>query len=565
VEAGGIIVYVAGAIGSTGVLELEEADGEDGINLEERMINAVKLETIRANPWQTRTHELDAEGVKELAMDILEHGLLQAPWGRLAKDGKTVELAFGHRRLAAYQWLNDVKNNSNMAENWGTMPVWIQALSDQEMAELAWAENEKRRDVSAMERALAIQKRITDFKWSQQEAAEHLGIARSTVANILRLLKLPENMQAALAEGKISERQAQALLPMYELPAHVLEAGNMLQWQRGPRRLEQDALNEVSSDELRRGVEVLYNQLTIPLGKAEFGLDELFQEGEEIYCGLCRTCDRRMAERGNLCTDRMCYKKKTQIWQLRYLLKASGASGIEVIDPDKGGLPTTLGYGDRTERILETRCKNLRLMYVEGKGEGIDRVKGYPHALIVCDKRNQSCTCMKGLAIAAAHPATPAEIRLEDAEREDDDAEIFAELDEEQKPQMSVGAQTARVDAAALEDLARQARKEKKDVAGEYKKLHERLVELAAEWLANDEPGAFYVLVKRSIYPGLRSPDLIELYDEAARQIVAMLMGQPEIYDNAEDLYQKINFRLGNLGLSRIEKARTLVEVWKDE
>ena len=188
---------------------------------------SIPLEKIQANPWQTKIKEPDPDYIRGLAEDIYRNTMLQIPLGRAliydqavtlsqetleSKEGLAVQLAFGHSRLAAYRL-----NNEEHGEGWGRMPVEIQRLTDEQMAILAWSENEFRRELSPLERALAIRSRIDSFHWSQEMAAEKLGISRPVVANALRLLKLPNGLKADLQSGAIRERQALALLPLYEV------------------------------------------------------------------------------------------------------------------------------------------------------------------------------------------------------------------------------------------------------------------------------------------------------------------------------------------------------------
>lgn len=136
-------------------------------------------------------------------------------WGGDPKQW-CIELAFGHNRLAAYQWLVETRSVGD-AEPWSRMPVDARLLDDEQMAQLAWSENEKRRDLNPIERAQAIQRRIESFGWTHELAAERLGISRPTVSNSLRLLKLPKGVQGSLRKGEITERQALALAPLFEV------------------------------------------------------------------------------------------------------------------------------------------------------------------------------------------------------------------------------------------------------------------------------------------------------------------------------------------------------------
>lgn len=190
----------------------------------------IPIERIDDNPWQTR-HSYDEAYIEQLAGDINRNGLMQPPAARLVdaagamipvapfwlKSDKTfakllqeehpdarLQLAFGHNRLRAFK-LTGAK----------AFPVSIKDLSDEQMAIQAWSENEQRKNLTPVEEALAIQKRMAHFGWTQAQVAEQLGLGRSTVANKLRMLKLPEGILEHVAGGELSERQAIALVPAY--------------------------------------------------------------------------------------------------------------------------------------------------------------------------------------------------------------------------------------------------------------------------------------------------------------------------------------------------------------
>lgn len=227
----------------------------------------IPLSIIRDNPWQTR-QEYDQERIELLALDISRNSILQPPAGRvvdaeghpvpesdyhnaesIAKGcvrlildkGWSIQLAFGHSRLRACRHLG-----------WETMPVEIRELTDEQMATLAWSENSQRKDLSPIEQAYAIRKMMQDFKWTQERVAAELGIDRSTVANKLRLLKLPEEVLEHLKAGTISERQAGALVPAFEIPEEDLALAPSWGWK--PADLVRFATKGMSSDELRERV-----------------------------------------------------------------------------------------------------------------------------------------------------------------------------------------------------------------------------------------------------------------------------------------------------------------------
>lgn len=549
------------------------------------MIINVELTRINPNPWQTRVGDPDPKYIKALAMDIAANGLLQAPVGRLINadgsnlkqtDGDTdtfiIQLAFGHNRLAAYRYLN---NNPDLYPGeFSTIPIDIRNLDDQQMAIMAWSENEKRRDVSPIERARAIERRMTDFGWSQQDVADQLGLARPTVSNILRLLKLPQNIQDALHAGDISARVAESLLPMYALPAYILSQANKDWYTTAPSKIEKSALDGWSSDQVRKEVERLYERWTEKLQGAEFKLDDIFPEGTtvagfdfdgdncKVYCGTCRTCDRRLKDTGNICLDQGCFKAKTTLHRRMYLANAAGACGIEVVDPMKGGQVTIFSSWSsekHIEQIISSKCENLRLIYAEhteGKKDDARYVKGHPRAMIVCDKRNGSCTCIKGLEISRIEQRVD-EIRSEVEEAKSEADEI-------------VRAQTSTLDPKQLEELARQARKDKIEVGKHLGEAKEKLVRLLTDALQHDQPGALYMTIA-SYVGGFRAGyrnqsqnlSLEDVYKRIALDIATKLL--PNNADSVDELYRIINNNLSMLELDPVYPYETLAETFAKE
>jgi ParB/RepB/Spo0J family partition protein len=163
---------------------------------------------IDANPWQTS--QIDLVHAEELAHDIKEHGMMQAPTARQV-DGR-YQLAFGHHRLAAYRLLSSLGN-----EYYDNFPLFIHDLNDEQMAIAAFSENEKRRTFNPVDRAKAVQKMLESFPWTQEQVAEKLHIVRSGVSNMLRLLRLPQDVLETVAAGTLPVRSAMALIPLFEI------------------------------------------------------------------------------------------------------------------------------------------------------------------------------------------------------------------------------------------------------------------------------------------------------------------------------------------------------------
>lgn len=161
-------------------------------------LRELPVTSIRPNPLQPRTTFNEAE-LAELASSIEASGLLQPVVVR-PRDGG-YELIAGERRWRAVQRLG-----------WRTVPAVVREVDDRTLLTLALIENLQRDDLSAIDEAQGYQRLINEFDLSQQEVARLVGRDRSTVANTLRLLKLPKAVQALVHDGSLSEGHARALL-----------------------------------------------------------------------------------------------------------------------------------------------------------------------------------------------------------------------------------------------------------------------------------------------------------------------------------------------------------------
>lgn len=386
------------------------------------MIILVPIDRINPNPWQTRFGDPDPEYIKALALDIAANGLLQSPAGRMVTpDGRRidsathdsgelteilvdldnrVQLAFGHHRLTAYRWLNDVKNTSNLEGDYSSIPVELAPYTDEQMAILAWSENEKRRDVTPIERARAIQQRMDSFGWTQIQVAEKLGVSRPVVSNALRLLGLPDEIQASLADGTISERVGLALVAYLDMPEEIkmkIDAGynHVNRWDT----ILQDALSgQITSDVIRKRINMIFDTYGRKLDESVFGLDTM-QADSEIRSATCRDCTDRLKDR-NICPMVACYDRKTWLFEQSYLERASEVSGITPLTIQKSDYELTTFNRWTHEKalpaVLAAKCENLRLKYDGSGSEGPDRVESFPNARIVCVKNDRFCTCVKG-------------------------------------------------------------------------------------------------------------------------------------------------------------------------
>jgi ParB family transcriptional regulator, chromosome partitioning protein len=158
----------------------------------------VSVELIVPNPRQPRT-DFNKEKLDELALSIKEHGIIQPLV--VSRDGSRFELVVGERRLQAAKL-------AGLTE----VPVIVRQASDQQKLELAVIENIQRHDLNPIEEAKSFQKLVDEFDYSQEDLSKKMGKSRSAIANKMRLLQLPIEIQRALAERRITEGHAKAIL-----------------------------------------------------------------------------------------------------------------------------------------------------------------------------------------------------------------------------------------------------------------------------------------------------------------------------------------------------------------
>ncbi|HTR82605.1 MAG TPA: ParB/RepB/Spo0J family partition protein [Bacteroidota bacterium] len=169
---------------------------------EDNVIVAVELTRIRPNPYQPR-RDFDTAALDELTRSIVEKGVIQPITVRRMADGG-YELISGERRVRASQEAG-LKN----------IPAYIiKVSSDEEMLELALVENLQREHLNPVEIATSYERLIEECRLTQEEVAQKIGKDRTTVTNFLRLLRLPEPIQASLRKNEISMGHARALIAL---------------------------------------------------------------------------------------------------------------------------------------------------------------------------------------------------------------------------------------------------------------------------------------------------------------------------------------------------------------
>ncbi|MEH6949081.1 nucleoid occlusion protein [Bacillus sp. JJ634] len=175
-------------------LEIETPSSQEGIR-------EISISEIVPNRYQPRT-VFNEEKIAELAQTIHTHGIIQPIVVREYEQGK-FEIIAGERRYRAMKKLG-----------WEKAPVIVKEFNDAETASVALIENLQREELTPIEEAIAYGKLIELHSLTQEALAQRLGIGQSTVANKLRLLKLPQEVQDALLQKQITERHARSLIPL---------------------------------------------------------------------------------------------------------------------------------------------------------------------------------------------------------------------------------------------------------------------------------------------------------------------------------------------------------------
>ena len=162
-------------------------------------ISEIKLSLIKPNPGQPR-QEFDAESLNELAASIRELGIIQPITLRQMRDG-SYQIISGERRYRAAQ-----------QAGLETIPAYIRTVEDETVMEMALIENIQREDLNPIEIALTFQKLLEQYNLTQDRLSERVGKKRATIANYLRLLKLPAEIQLGLKNKTLDMGHARALL-----------------------------------------------------------------------------------------------------------------------------------------------------------------------------------------------------------------------------------------------------------------------------------------------------------------------------------------------------------------
>lgn len=193
------------------------------------------IELIDANPFQPRD-TFDSELLEELAESIRQVGIIQPITVKQQDDGRYT-LISGERRLRASKLAGLDK-----------VPVFIREANDESMLVMALMENIQRDDLNAIAVAQSYQRLMDEFQFTQENLSQRIGKNRSTIANYLRLLKLPAKIQMGIRDGKISMGHARALINIEDTETQLMIYDQTLEWDFSVRKVE-EVVRELKEDE----------------------------------------------------------------------------------------------------------------------------------------------------------------------------------------------------------------------------------------------------------------------------------------------------------------------------
>jgi ParB family chromosome partitioning protein len=226
-------------------------------------ISHLSIASIEANPFQPRSF-FEEEALKELAASIQEMGLIQPVTVRKMGYDK-YQLISGERRFRASQI-------AGLTE----IPAYVRIANDQAMLEMALVENIQREELDAIEIALAYQRMLEELKLTQEEVSEKVAKKRSTVANYLRLLKLPPEIQLGIRSRKITMGHARALVNIEDPKLQLSLYNQILSSEMSVRQVEEAARNTKSgvpekavvtnvSQAIKSAEKILHQRLAVPV------------------------------------------------------------------------------------------------------------------------------------------------------------------------------------------------------------------------------------------------------------------------------------------------------------
>lgn len=271
-------------LGEKGNQKVEvEPEVENEIEMDKNEeIKRIPIDHIVPNRFQPRT-VFDDDKIEELSRTIHTHGIIQ-PIVLRQYEGNSYEIIAGERRWRAMKRLG-----------WEEVPAIIKNYSDTETASVALIENLQREELSPIEEAIAYGKLLELHNLTQEALAQRLGKGQSTVANKLRLLKLPQPIQDALLQKAITERHARSLIPLKDPEKQVMLLAEIIEKNLNVKQTEERVVRllesknqkpkpkrKAFSKDMRIAVNTIRQSLTM-VSDSGINLDAEEEEFEEYY------------------------------------------------------------------------------------------------------------------------------------------------------------------------------------------------------------------------------------------------------------------------------------------
>lgn len=214
-------------------------------------INEISIDLIEANPNQPR-REFDELALQELAMSIKEIGIIQPITLRQVDDNR-FQIIAGERRWRASQ-LAGLK----------AIPAYIRTISDEGVMEMALVENIQREDLNAIEIALAYQHLLDNDGMTQEKVSERVGKSRAAIANYLRLLRLPAQIQLSLQKKEIDMGHARALLSLDSPSLQIKLFKEIIKHNYSVRKVEELVNSLKNGEDVQTATKMLKSKSSLP-------------------------------------------------------------------------------------------------------------------------------------------------------------------------------------------------------------------------------------------------------------------------------------------------------------
>lgn len=237
-------------------------------------INEVELSKISVNPNQPR-HDFDPEAMQELADSIAEIGIIQ-PITLRKVDEDSYQIIAGERRFRASQMAGLT-----------TIPAYIRTADDENVMEMALIENIQREDLNSLEIALAYQHLLEQYELTQERLSQRVGKKRTTIANYLRLLKLPAPIQVALQNKEIDMGHARALLTLDDPKTQIKIFEEIVKHHYSVRKVEEMVKALTEGESIKSGEKKITAQgskLPKEYDALRMHLSDFFQTKVQMSC-----------------------------------------------------------------------------------------------------------------------------------------------------------------------------------------------------------------------------------------------------------------------------------------